>query len=111
MLLPFYVTCPQKTEYERDVNSLKQEIVEIRHQKNQLQRQSCVKYQKSFEKKSEAIIDLEKKLAISSFQTTSLQELPCKAEDKILILRDEKLFLVQEKCHLEGQLKQLETRM
>jgi hypothetical protein len=31
-----------------------------------------------------------------------------KAEDKIQILRDEKLYLTQDKAQLEGQLKNLE---
>jgi chromosome segregation ATPase len=149
----------QKTEYEREVNSLKKEISDILRQKNQLELQldpikreltlinehknklteensrsqkqlyektinesiltqkcdqldkSCIDYQKKFEEKSEIIIDLEKRLAIFSNQVASLQKLLNESQDKIKILRDEKLFLAQEKSHLEGQLKQLGTQL
>lgn len=73
--------------------------------------QSCANYQKIVEEKSENIIDIERKLAISSAQIASLQKLLNEAQDNILILRNEKLFLAQEKSYFEGQLKQRETQM
>lgn len=39
---------------------------------------------------------------------TVLQKSNSDAEDKIQVLRDEKLFLAQEKAQLEGQLKKVE---
>ena len=149
----------QRTEYEREITSLKHEASAAFHQKNNLQLQinqienglkltnvhnhqlieencilqkqlkektineailhekynqldkSCLNYQKKCEEQSEVNIELEKKLAVISNQTTSLQASLSEAQDKIQILRDEKLFLAQEKSHLEGQLKQLETQL
>ncbi len=47
---------------------------------------------------------------ILSDQYDRLQKTLLDAEDKIQILRDEKLFIVQEKFHLEGQLKHFVAR-
>jgi hypothetical protein len=65
--------------------------------------------QKTAEEQCKVGIDLEKKLAVASHQVLSLQKLHVEAKDTINILRDEKLFLSQEKSQLEGQLKQLDV--
>jgi chromosome segregation ATPase len=55
------------------------------------------------------ISQLEKQLAILSDQVNRLEKHRAQAEDKIEALRQEKLFLTQEKAELQGCLRQLET--
>lgn len=59
--------------------------------------------------RANAISQLEKQLAILSDQVNRLEKSRAQAEDKIETLRQEKLFLTQEKAELQGCLKQLET--
>jgi chromosome segregation ATPase len=149
----------QKTTYEREISSLKQDLIDATHGNIQTQReldqaesqvrllsQQADKYSKEYsilqnqfhekminesmlqqkcnqldqfnknhqnktEEQSVIIIEFEKKLAISSNQISLLQQSLNDAQDKINILRDEKLFLAQEKSHLEGQLKYLEEKI
>ena len=49
----------------------------------------------------------EKNIAVLSNQVENLKQSLQTAHDKIEVLRDEKLFLTQEKAELQGQLKQL----
>ncbi|MBX3710260.1 MAG: hypothetical protein KIT56_07255 [Gammaproteobacteria bacterium] len=52
--------------------------------------------------------EAEKQIAILIAQSEHLENNLQQAEDKIEILRQEKLFLAQEKSELQGYLKQLE---
>jgi phage shock protein A len=54
------------------------------------------------------MIEAEKQVAILTNQSNRLENNLQQAEDKIEILRQEKLFLAQEKSELQGYLKQLE---
>lgn len=56
---------------------------------------------------SNQINDLEKQVLVFTEKTNALQKNLQAAEDKIEALRQEKLFLIQEKAELQGALKQL----
>lgn len=58
--------------------------------------------------KIKIISQLEMQLAVLSDQVNRLEKSRAQAEDKIETLRQEKLFLTQEKAELQGCLKQLE---
>lgn len=64
--------------------------------------------EQALEKKIELINDLEKQIAIKVDLTDRLQHSLNKAEDKIETLRQEKMFLIQEKSELQGYIKQVE---
>ena len=61
--------------------------------------------------KNKHIFECEKQMAILADQNHRLQNQLSSAEDKIELLRNEKLFLVQEKSTLQGHLNQLERAM
>lgn len=65
-------------------------------------------HEQELEKKLTLISDLEKQIAIQIDLTDRLQNSLNKAEDKVESLRQEKLFLIQEKSELQGYLKQME---
>jgi Plasmid replication region DNA-binding N-term len=64
--------------------------------------------QEKIKEKNEKLIELEKQNAILNSQCESFKKNLIQAEDKIEKLRDEKLFLTQEKSDLLRQVKQLE---
>ena len=66
-------------------------------------------FQNKIEQKSETVNSHEKKMAVLIDQITRLNKSLEDAHDTIRVLRDEKLFLAQEKAHLEGQFKQLQA--
>ena len=50
-------------------------------------------------------------LTVVTQENKQLRQFQQQAEDKIQALRDEKLFLAQEKAHLEGQFRQLQASL
>ena len=64
-------------------------------------------HEKNFIINSNQIHDLEKQVLVFKEKTDVLQKSLQAAEDKIETLRQEKLFLIQEKAELQGALKQL----
>jgi hypothetical protein len=58
--------------------------------------------------KNRHILECEKQMAILADHNNRLENQLSAAEDKIELLRQEKLFLVQEKSELQGHLNQLE---
>lgn len=70
--------------------------------------QTSLNYQKITEEQAEKILGYEKKLAVLMDKVENLNHSLETSHDTIRILRDEKLFLAQEKSLLEGQLKQLQ---
>lgn len=77
-------------------------IFKERCEQNQHQLQAC---KNELVHKNMQLIEFEKQIAVLADQRDGLQKILSNTEDKIQILRDEKLFLAQEKSHLEGQLK------
>ena len=61
-----------------------------------------------YELKKQSVIELQIRLAAYEDKITLLEKNLAKADDKIQILRDEKLYLTRDKAQLEGQLKKLE---
>ena len=72
---------------------------------------SCNDFQILIEDKTKTLIESEKNNAILANQLESLKGSLQNAQDTIRILRDEKLYLAQEKAHLEGQFKQLQVSL
>lgn len=70
--------------------------------------QTSLNYQKMLEEQAEKILGHEKRLAVLIDKVENLNHSLETSHDTIRILRDEKLFLAQEKSLLEGQLKQLQ---
>ena len=70
--------------------------------------QTSLNYQKMTKEQAEKMLSHEKKLAVLIDKVESLNHSLETSHDTIRILRDEKLFLSQEKALLEGQLKQLQ---
>jgi chromosome segregation ATPase len=66
------------------------------------------KIQVDFDHKQLKFTELEKELAITTDQRNQLQKNLIIVEDKIEALRQEKLFLTQEKAQLQGLLEQFE---
>lgn len=62
---------------------------------------------KTVEKKQQALVVSEQRVAVVISQCGDLKQALQQAEDKISTLRHEQLFIAQEKAHLEGQLKEL----
>lgn len=71
------------------------------------QQKNLQSHEQSLAEKTNVISQLEKQLAIVSDQVNRLEKIRVQAEDKIETLRQEKLFLAQEKAELQGGLKQL----
>jgi hypothetical protein len=63
------------------------------------------------EVRNRELIECQLKLGISEDKMSSLQNALSVAEDKIITLRDDYLFLSQEKANLEGQVKMLQTTL
>ena len=61
-----------------------------------------------FEAQSRELIEYQMKLEMADTKIASLENALSAAEDKIVALRDDYLFLVQEKANLEGQVKLLQ---
>jgi len=81
-------------------SALKQESERLQH--------SCAELFKKADMSAINMMELEKKVAAQMEQNTFLQKSLSVAQDKIQVLREEKLKIAQEKSYLEGQLKQLE---
>jgi len=82
----------------------------LQNQCDQLDK-SCVDHQRTIAEKNGIIIELEKELAVLTDQLRNAKKSFQDAQDTIRILRDEKLYLTQEKAHVEGQFKQLQTTL
>lgn len=54
------------------------------------------------------MLTMEKEIAVMADQKSNMQKAVTQLEDKIETLRNEKMFLIQEKSELQGHLKQLE---
>jgi chromosome segregation ATPase len=93
---------------------IKNEIQDYSHQLI-LIKERCEQYQHQLKvvnndvaNKNRHIIECEKQMAILADHNNQLQKQLSTAEDKIELLRQEKLFLAQEKSELKGHLDQLE---
>lgn len=143
----------QKTEHDREIHFLKQEIIAIMKEKNELQldlnrlqqetqifknqydklantnltlkklldeksisesilKLKCeqsekkeINIQNKLEENDKKIIGYEREVTVLSTQLATLQKSINESQNTIQTLRDEKLFILQEKSHLEGQLK------
>jgi len=82
-------------------------LAQLHFQCIQLQDEN-LNYKIKVDEQCNLIIDFEKKLAINLHQYVLLEKSSNEAADKIQVLREEKLFLSQEKSQLEGQLKKVE---
>lgn len=82
------------------------ELSMFKERSHQYQQQLKV-LQNDASNKNQQLIELEKQVAILTDQHHRLQKNLADAEDKIEMLRDEKLFLLQEKAQLECHLKHL----
>lgn len=101
------------TEKNSYYQQLQEKIINettLNNQLNQLN-QSCHGYQKLNEQQSKKIVELEMKLAVTSDQLDTSRKSYHEAQDTIRVLRDEKLYIAQEKAHLEGQFKQLQAAL
>lgn len=70
---------------------------------------ACSEYKKTLEKNTENLFETEKRAAVLTEQVHHLNKSLTQAQDSVRILRDEKLFLAQEKAMLEGQFKKLQA--
>lgn len=89
----------QLQEYTRELIISKEHCEQYQHQF-----QAC---KKELTHKNHQLIELEKRIAILNDQYDRLQKNLLTAEDKIEVLRQDNLFLRQEKAHLDGYCKQL----
>lgn len=85
------------------------EIALLTEQK-QIAEQKTQVYKKELGEKNTSIISTEKQLALLTEKAKTLEKSLRDAEDKVETLRQEKLFLAQEKAELQGALKQLGQR-
>ncbi len=83
-------------------------IYKDRHEQNQ-QQMSIL--QGSLHNKTQQLSEIEKQLAVLTDQCDKLQKTLLQSDDKIELLRQEKLFLIQEKSDLMGQLKYFHEKM
>jgi chromosome segregation ATPase len=92
----------------KEFQNVSQELVIFKERHNQCQQQLqlCVSELSS---KTQEFIEAEKQRAIAADQRDQLRQRLSDAEDKIALLRQEKLFLTEEKSQLFGQFKQLKT--
>lgn len=117
----------QTQQFESEFNRTKIQYDELQvvqaelKQKNQQQthelvllteyRQTSVQkiqlYEKDLLEKNTVVIELEKQVAVLMEKTKKLEHDLQDAQDKVTVLRQEKLFLAQEKAELQGALKQL----
>lgn len=65
----------------------------------------------ALEAKGRELMECQMKLRMAEDNLRSLQEALSTAEDKIVVLRDDNIFLKQEKANLEGQVTQLHSIM
>lgn len=70
--------------------------------------EELIAQRQSLEAKSRELMECHLKLKIAEDQKGSLQEALSAAEDKIVALRDDYLFVAQEKANLAGQVEQLQ---
>jgi chromosome segregation ATPase len=100
----------EKNHYSQQLQEKITDETVLQNQLDQLN-QSSVAHQRKIEDKNGAIIELEKQLAVLTDQLKNLKQSLQDAQDTIRILRDEKLYLTQEKSHIEGQFKQLQAAL
>lgn len=91
-----------------DEKSMNESMLKLKCE--QLEKAEINTYHK-LEENAKKIIEYEKEIAILSTQLTTLQKSTNESQQIIQILRDEKLFLSQEKSHLEGQLKYFQKQI
>jgi chromosome segregation ATPase len=97
-------------EYEiqkRDIQENTHELIVFKERCEQYLQQLQI-YKNDLTHKDKHSIECEKQIAILNEHRNRLQNELSAAEDKIELLRQEKLFLSQEKAELHGYLKQLE---
>lgn len=95
-----------KKEMQVEKNSRENVVLQERNEQGEKQIQI---YKKELADKDSIILKLEKEVSILSDRNNQLQGALSNAEDKIETLRQEKLFLTQEKSELQGYIKQWET--
>ncbi len=83
-------------------------IYKDRHEQN---RQHLSGLQNTLSEKAQQLTELEKQIAVLTDQCDKFQKTISLNNDKIELLRQEKLFLVQEKSDLMGQLKYFHEKM
>lgn len=83
-------------------------IYKDRHEQNQ---QQISLLQNNLLNKTQQLSEIEKQLAVLTDQCDKLQKTLSHSDDKIELLRQEKLFLIQEKSDLMGQLKYFHEKM
>lgn len=87
------------TILEANYGRLQQDWEEVSHESS-VQRQAL-------EAKERVLVEYQFKLKMTEDNLSSLQKTLSTAEDKIVALRDDYSFVVQEKANLEGQVRQL----
>lgn len=97
----------ERNIFQQQVQEKQLSEVAIQNRYDQLH-QTSLNYQKMSEEQADKILSHEKKIAVLIDKIENLNHSLETSHDTIRILRDEKLFLAQEKSLLEGQLKQLQ---
>ena len=91
----------------RQLQEISNELSVFKERCEQHQRQLQI-YNNDIKNKNQQLMEFVKQIAIVTDQRDRLQKNLSDAEDKIEMLRQEKLFVIQEKSQLEGHLKHLE---
>ncbi len=91
-----------------DEKTMSESIFKLKYE--QLEK-SAINYHAKLEENNKKIIEYEKQLAILTAQLNTLQKTMNESQNTIQILRDEKLFILQEKSNLEGQLKYFQAQL
>lgn len=95
-----------QSELKQQNQQYTHEIAFLIEQK-QIAEQKIQAYERELGEKNTSIIGTEKQLALLTEKARTLEKSLREAEDKIEALRQEKLFLAQEKAELQGILKQI----
>lgn len=105
----------QCNTYSEEKTNLSKELQDKTIKENTLQNrcdqlhETCSDYKKLITNHLATISENEKKIAVLTEQVSHLNKSLIQSQDSIRLLRDEKLFLAQEKALLQGQFKQLQT--
>lgn len=97
----------QFEDMKQDLQESSKQLVLFKERNGQYQQQLQIA-NNDLSDKNRQIVECEKQIAILTDHNTRLRDQLSAAEDKIELLRDEKLFLAQEKSKLQGHLNQLE---
>lgn len=91
------------TTLEANYGTLEQNLSEVSEE--------LITQRQALEVKDRELVECQMKLEMTGTNVTSLESALCAAEDKIVALRDNYLFLSQEKANLEGQVKQMKAAL